>query len=192
MGGTFDPKYRCTSKAKSTGNRCQRRAAPGCEVCVIHGGAAPQVREAGRRRLLLAEHAALIGDLLAEIGAEEADPQRDLAEALAYARQMRLVYARLVTELSTAPGAEGIFGPDHNGDAKSHVLVVELHRWTETQAKLSKLALDVGLDERRVQAEEAKVTLVERALMAALAELDVPMDKAGPVVARHLRSVPAA
>lgn len=34
------------------GNRCGRRPRPGSTVCVMHGGAAPQVQNAARRRLL--------------------------------------------------------------------------------------------------------------------------------------------
>lgn len=43
---------KCTAKAKSTGNPCQRDAIAGATVCQVHGGSAPQVREAARRRLL--------------------------------------------------------------------------------------------------------------------------------------------
>jgi hypothetical protein len=42
----------CTAKAKSTGKPCTRRAIAGGAVCQVHGGAAPQVREAARIRLL--------------------------------------------------------------------------------------------------------------------------------------------
>lgn len=36
------------------GKQCGKGAVPGARVCRLHGGAAPQVREAARRRLLAA------------------------------------------------------------------------------------------------------------------------------------------
>ncbi len=43
---------RCTAKAKSTGNRCKNDAIRGSNVCRVHGGAAPQVKNKARQRLL--------------------------------------------------------------------------------------------------------------------------------------------
>ena len=42
----------CTAHAKSTGNQCERSAIAGGNVCIMHGGSAPQVKNAARRRLL--------------------------------------------------------------------------------------------------------------------------------------------
>lgn len=42
----------CTAKAKSTGKPCTRKANAGTNVCQVHGGSAPQVKEAARLRLL--------------------------------------------------------------------------------------------------------------------------------------------
>lgn len=49
------PTDRCTATARQTGQRCKRRPIPGGSVCIIHGGAAPQVAAAARQRL---QHAA--------------------------------------------------------------------------------------------------------------------------------------
>lgn len=43
---------KCVATVKSTGQRCQNWPIAGTTVCRFHGGAAPQVREAARRRLL--------------------------------------------------------------------------------------------------------------------------------------------
>lgn len=43
--------HTCTAHT-SAGNPCQRDAIKGASVCATHGGSAPQVREAARRRLL--------------------------------------------------------------------------------------------------------------------------------------------
>ncbi len=42
---------RCHARSKQSGQRCKRLAIPGGTVCVMHGGAAPQVAAAARRRL---------------------------------------------------------------------------------------------------------------------------------------------
>ena len=52
--GPTSPKRQCTSKAKGSGARCKRPPVPGADVCVVHGGAAPQVRAKAAERLLTA------------------------------------------------------------------------------------------------------------------------------------------
>lgn len=50
-----EPTYNaCTATSQGTGQRCRRSAIPGGTVCRYHGGAAPQVKEAARLRLLAA------------------------------------------------------------------------------------------------------------------------------------------
>lgn len=41
----------CTAKAKSSGKRCSRDAIQGGNVCIVHGGKAPQVIRSARERL---------------------------------------------------------------------------------------------------------------------------------------------
>lgn len=45
----FDGK--CTARSQRTGQQCRRPAARGANVCPVHGGAAPQVKAAAKRRL---------------------------------------------------------------------------------------------------------------------------------------------
>jgi hypothetical protein len=42
----------CHARAKASGQPCQRQAIAGATVCRVHGGAAPQVKEAARLRIL--------------------------------------------------------------------------------------------------------------------------------------------
>jgi len=44
------PERRCTARSKRSGDRCKRAPIPGGSVCIMHGGAAPQVRRAARER----------------------------------------------------------------------------------------------------------------------------------------------
>ena len=61
---------RCTATSKQSGVRCKRRPIPGGLVCVIHGGAAPQVQAAAQARLLALQHRA-IDRLTTLIGQED-------------------------------------------------------------------------------------------------------------------------
>jgi hypothetical protein len=49
----------CTAHSKQSGNRCRKPALPGCAVCGMHGGRAPQVMAAARLRLLAMVNPAL-------------------------------------------------------------------------------------------------------------------------------------
>jgi hypothetical protein len=42
----------CHATSKTSGQQCRRPASAGAAVCRVHGGAAPQVKEAARVRLL--------------------------------------------------------------------------------------------------------------------------------------------
>jgi hypothetical protein len=50
---------RCSARAKSSGQPCQRPAIPGGTVCRYHGGAAPQVKAAALDRLRALQHPAI-------------------------------------------------------------------------------------------------------------------------------------
>jgi hypothetical protein len=62
---------RCTATSKQSGQRCKRRPIPGGPVCVIHGGAAPQVKAAAQARLLALQPAI---DRLTKLIAQEEFP----------------------------------------------------------------------------------------------------------------------
>ena len=48
---TWNPARQCTATNRA-GDRCGRQPIPGGDVCVLHGGAIPQVRAAAEKRLL--------------------------------------------------------------------------------------------------------------------------------------------
>lgn len=56
MPGTFETKenrIKCRAHSKQTKNPCKFFAIPGGTVCRYHGGLAPQVQDAARRRLAI-------------------------------------------------------------------------------------------------------------------------------------------
>lgn len=56
----------CTAQSKRSGERCRKYAIPGGRVCSIHGGKAPQVRQAAEVRTLLRQAYAAVGKARAE------------------------------------------------------------------------------------------------------------------------------
>lgn len=68
---------RCTARSKQSGERCKRRPIPGGTVCVMHGGAAPQVQEKAMDRLLALQAPAIAR--LAELVAQKEYPSTAMA-----------------------------------------------------------------------------------------------------------------
>src|SRR5579862_8840072 len=88
---------RCKAIAKQTGRRCGRWPVPGAEVCVMHGGKAPQVREKAVARLQEQQALALARRAVSDIDVTEfADPYSALESAIGYGHALALRLARLV------------------------------------------------------------------------------------------------
>jgi hypothetical protein len=191
---------RCTAKSKQTGNRCRRYPAPGCRVCVIHGAGNPAVRAAGLRRLQREHLRGDLGRLLAEleVDASEAHPVVQLTGALHRVWAMVSVLGALVGGLSTdesGPGA--LYGPDHLGDGRPHVLTEMYAQWLDRAARTSKLALDAGIEERAVRIEEERGRLIAEVFRSVFADAEVGLSAdqrraAAQVAARHLRAIESA
>lgn len=172
----YDPARQCTARAKATGTRCRAPAIRGGTVCIRHGGAAPQVRRKARERL---ERQALdgeVGALLAELGVDDVHPLDALLDSVSQAHAMARLLGTLVAGLGPHPenGTAGLYGPDHLGDGRPHALVEMHRRWVEMAARTSKLALDAGVEARRVALEERMVTEmvdVVQTVVAGFAEL---------------------
>ena len=89
----------CTATARQSGRRCRRIVGEFATVCSNHGGSAPQVRNAARKRQMLARAAA-------EVQARGFNPVTDPAELLmrlaGESEALKSALAAKVTELSTA------------------------------------------------------------------------------------------
>jgi hypothetical protein len=138
----------CTATANRTSRRCERRAIRGSNVCLSHGGSAVQVRRVAAQRVALAEAARLLG---ADAG--EVDPAAVLAAAVRSSAAL----------LGAAEAA--VTADEPQADA--------LHQLAEAAmlaGRLSKLALDSGVEARLVrQAEQVGAMvggLVTRAVNA--------------------------
>lgn len=160
-GGDLMDDRRCRAKAKGSGERCKRYAVPGGRVCVMHGGASPQVRAAAARRRAEAEATALLELIWDPEAAPVTDPVSAL-QALAGRLQhaANVLGARVNTE--TLDSATAV--------AWARVLR-ELRQSLEGMEKLD-------LAGKHLQLEQAKAEIVVVAFRAALGQLDlVPADR---------------
>ncbi len=172
-----DHPRRCTALARSSGERCRRAAILGGTVCRVHGGAAPQVKAAAKKRLALEDlRSADFGLALAELEIEVGDrsPVEQLEVALKRTSAMTEAL-RLMVGALTVPGDErtkhpevwhrgGIFNPDRFGEESTHAILEEYGRWLDRQGRLSEIAIRVGFDERRVRLVESQAQLMATVL----------------------------
>jgi len=82
----------CTATAKSTGERCQRPAVKGANVCYQHGGAAEQVQKKAQERLnemadsVTADLQSRLDDVFARL--DDADDTDEYVKLLREVRQL--------------------------------------------------------------------------------------------------------
>lgn len=121
--------------------------------CRMHGGGkSSRHGRAAARRVVQQKAMGEIGKLIAKL---EIDPASvNYADVLAeQVTTAHVVVAILKLEVAALDTGE-LYGPDHLGDARPHVLMNMLRDWTSDAAKLSKMAIDAGVDERRVRLAE--------------------------------------
>lgn len=148
-----DPR-RCVAHSSRTGLPCKKWAIRGGTVCATHGGRSPAVRNAARRRLEQRRIESEMGKLLVELEVENlARPAHEiLLEQLARAQSMVDLLGVKVAEL----GESELYGPDHLGDGKPHVVVVMYDLWVDRSARIAKVCMELGIEERRLAIAEAQ------------------------------------
>jgi hypothetical protein len=101
-----------------------------------------------------------------------------------------------VPEAGQSGGLDAIFGPDHTGDLGPHILLGLYNEERDRFAKLAKLALDAGIDEREVKVLERQgalfADLVRRLLDDPSLGLSAEQRQRGrQIAAGHLRLLEA-
>lgn len=185
---------KCSAR-RSNGMPCNAWAVMGMAVCRTHGGSSPQAKSAAKRRLAM--HS--VGSLMDRyMHAGDQDPLEALLTELARSAVMVETLAAAVIELEMEPEAgEAIYGPNHSGDAVPHVLVAMLNEERDRKARFAKMALDAGVEERRVRVAEKEAELIARVIKAVLDDpelgLAAPQRQLGyKAAARHLRLAQAS
>lgn len=187
----------CTAIAKHSGKPCAQPAMRGQRVCRYHGGASPNARRAAQARLE-AEAAARRARRVLERrlgGSLPADPAEALADLVAEGRANVAALRELVAELGPPPTPQelherrqamrdwlagdrddppeppmALFGPDHLGDAKPHVLVSMYAEERKLLLAAAKAAGDLGVAERAQLLEEQEAALIATVIGRVLAD----------------------
>lgn len=161
--------------AKSTGRQCGRNAHPGAQVCVKHGAAAPQVREAARRRRDTETALQWASAELERQGTPDRTPLEHLGAVLEQDARAFALWD-LACQTLTSEGST-LLGKNKHGEELIHPYVTERNQAAQRWARTSKYALDAGVSQRRVQIEQDKANLMASALRATLAALGLSAEK---------------
>lgn len=180
----------CTAKAKSSGRQCRQPAVDGATVCRVHGGSAPQVLAAARRRRDTQTALQWATQEVERRGIPDRTPLEHLEAVLAEDARAFAVWdaacSTLIDEGST------LLGKNRHGEEQIHPYVTERNQAAQRWARTSKYALDAGVSERRVRIEEEKATLMATALRATLAALGLSAElqqKGLAILAQQLRQL---
>jgi hypothetical protein len=170
---------------RSDGEPCMAWPIVGGVVCYKrHGGKAPQVQAAAKRRIAEAE--AKRDCLRLGVPVEDGDPGQGLLEAVRQSWGAVIFWQTLVEQLDpgmtrseTDPETgetiliEGVAGRTFHvsgrptGEAKPHVYVVQWERERERWIDCCSAALKAGVDERRLRLEENETRTLFQAQAAA-------------------------
>lgn len=204
----------CAGHVKSEGDRrCRRPPTRGTHVCSKHGGATPQLLEKLEKARYIESREGEIAQLLDVCDLPDQHPIEGLLEVVRHSGKMFRMLEGLVADLKTDPtrdhvilgmnddgepvyravyGDDGLWGLDANGNMAPHVLVNLYEKWAGIYARACKMALDAGIDERRVQlAEQTTETMfnaVTRAMTTIAMQPDV-RDAFTRALATELRTV---
>lgn len=194
----------CTGHRKRSKEPCSKLPVAGTSKCRMHGSAkGTRGRAAGERRLAVAAVERSVGELLEQYrpDADHLDPGAELLDTLSLAVGMRRVYEHLVSDLrevrsrievhddGTVMIEQGLYGPDHLGDLRAHVVEQRLAHWTGESARISKLAIDAGIETRRLELEEAELRRFVAFIRGVLIDAGVwGREDMAQIVERHLRS----
>lgn len=158
-------RQRCKAHSRRKGRQCKAWAVPGAYVCKWHGGNTPNARAAAAVRLATFQGAQAVA--AAGPPSREQDPRHPMEHLLDELRWSAAVVEALGLQV----------GEDTAGAA--------YRAWSDERdrhARLAKLCLDAGVEERLVRITEQQVArhvaLLARVIDATFRELHLPHDVA--------------
>jgi hypothetical protein len=157
----------CTATAKQTGERCRRTAQPGTTVCRHHGGRAPQVQRAAKRRLALGEATAELDRLGIPV---EVDPSEAMLQMVYLAYGAVCASLQWLEKLPADPREwteQDRYVKELNDQERANTV-----RW-------SKACRDAGVEEHRVALAEKQGAMLAEVLRDFLASLSGALIAAG-------------
>jgi len=161
---------------------CRNAPIYGADVCRRHGGSTTVVKRLAAVRLVImdAHHVVSLDEKLRT--ATKKDPREVLLQQVHEAAAM----AAATREMAGDINVDSLLDPDADG----HTKAVQTHQlffdWNERAAKLSKQALDIGIDEQMVKLAEFQARAMVRALIAVLSADVLGLDEGRQKIARQL------
>jgi len=139
-------------------------------VCIKHGGAAPQVRAAAQRRHAAAVARREVEQLAAKLGgSREVDSLDVIVEQVHEAAANVQVLRALVGDEANV---RAVF--DDHRRPYTNPLLVFYNEERDRLVRFAKLALDAGVDERRVRVTEATAARLGQAFDRAVERVGLP------------------
>lgn len=198
-----DPVNRCGAKTRG-GTPCQRPAGAGTGHvgtgrCKLHGGASPQAELSGAVQLARRDATVLGAPLDVEPHVAILECIRIAAGEVRYASEQIAnlseddAVGAIVTTVEREGGENGGGSETRHGPPALHIWAVVRHQAMDRLVDYSKVAINAGIEERRVRLAEQQGALLAQAIRGILAELGVGDRPDVPgIVRRHLTLVAAA
>lgn len=158
----------CRGTVYSTGEPCGNHAMDGQVVCRFHGGAAPQNRAAGARRVAQAKTEAVLLKALADAPplGSIGDVYEELLQVAGVAKSWREILQARVGELQSL-GYRG----EHAEQVRADVQLFE--RALDRSAKVGDAIARLNLEERKQALDERTAGLVAQCITAVLNDLEL-------------------
>lgn len=183
-------KPKCKAKAKQTQKRCGNYPLPGMEVCGMHGGKAPQAKEAAARRLAHQRITAAAEAVLAHEGITAVeDPLDELGKLASASRAMMLALGARVNSLEELEhSGTGTYSPMLKAEVQLYERAMDrTHRLLDSLVKH-------GYVERQVTIAENEAMLVAgviRRVVAGLGLTATQQEQAQTLLAEEFRALEA-
>lgn len=165
---------RCHARSKQSGKPCKQPALPGQKVCRFHGGSSPQALAKAEVRITRERALGQVGQLLEELGEEPVpDPLTGLEHAYALSARMLAATGILVAQLDSP------LGFNRHDEQVIHPIVALHGEWHDRHVRTQKLALDAGIDERRLNMAERDARTLLDAVGKAIEAAALTADQQG-------------
>lgn len=186
----MDSERRCTGRSKQSGKRCKRAPAVGLDKCAIHCGLSKAERDEIAARYTAEQDARKAVETYGL--PRDIDPVDALLEEVRYTAGHVAWLRQQVQALDPDALVWGVteqvekHATEFSGTDTTYAATVnawlELYRWERRHlVDVTKAAISVGIEERRVRLEEAKGQVVAEVIRRILGRLDLSQAQAALV-----------
>lgn len=178
------------------------------DVCRVHGGSSPQAKARAEAIAVRRRAAAMLTGYGIEL--HNVDPLTALSNEVSRAAAAVQFYGMLVAELRIpdaqqpmselgdvvgvdddgnpvlASNMAAVYGRDHKGDGAPHVLVRLWNEERDRLARMCKMALDAGIDQRMIDLAESEARVVVEVIVAVIDAPELGLDPAMREVGRRV------